>query len=319
LREEVNKLIESQLRNLNERDDTFNKARLRAFFSRLSAFLVNRKDDLIPFSFAYSILKPKSEAYRGIKQVPLSLIVGSEGRYRDFNRVFLPRGVYLRERWERINKAHKRHIELPPVRLYEIGGVYFVRDGNHRISVALARGVEFVDAEVISLSTEIKLHKDMSQEDLKKAVIDLEKKKFMKETNLKKTRPEADLSFTAPGRYDVLLEHIQVHKYFINLDKKEEIPYAEAVVSWYDNVYKPIADVIEEENILARFPGRTTADLYIWMVKYWDGLKRKYGQDYPTAKAVRRYTEKYGKTFPEKVKMKLVNFGRRIKRLFDSR
>jgi len=79
----------------------------------------------------------------------------------------------------------------------------------------------------------------------------------------------------------VLLEHIQVHKYFINLDKSDEIPTADAVASWFDNVYKPIADVIEEENILSRFPGRTVSDLYIWMVKYWDGLKRRYGQDYP--------------------------------------
>ena len=315
----MNKLFENHLQNLNEPDDTFNKARLRAFFSRLSAFLVNRKDDLIPFNFAYSILKPKSEAYRGIKQVPLSLIVGSEGRYKDFNRVFMPRGLYLRERWERINKAHKAHIELPPVRLYEIGGVFFVRDGNHRISVALARGVEYVDAEVISLSTEIKLHKNMSQEDLKNAVIELEKKNFMKETNLKKMRPEADLSFSDTGRYDVLLEHIQVHKYFINLDKRGEIPYADAVASWYDNVYRPIADVIVEENIIARFPGRTVSDLYIWMVKYWDGLKKKYGQDYPRDTAVLRYTEKYGKTFLEKARLRLSSFGRRIKRLFSSR
>ncbi len=312
----MNKLYEKHLQNLNEPDDTFSKVRLRAFFSRLSAFLVNRKDDLIPFSFAYSILKPKSEAYRGIKQVPVSLIVGSEGRYKDFNRVFMPRGLHLRERWERINKAHKAHIELPPVRLYEIGGVYFVRDGNHRISVALARGIEYVDAEVISLSTEIKLHKKMTQEDLKNAVIELEKKKFMKETNLKKLRPEADIRFTDTGRYDVLLEHIQVHKYFINLDKKDEIPYADAVASWFDKVYKPIADVIEEENILGRFPGRTVSDLYIWMVKYWDGLKRKYGQDYPQEKAVRRYTEKYGKTFGEKVRLRLADLGRRMKRIF---
>jgi hypothetical protein len=168
---------------------TFNKARLREFVSRLGAIIAGRKkDDLIPFSYAYSMLKPHSEAYRGIKHVPISHIVGSEGRYRDFNRVFLPRGAYLRERWERINKAHKARIELPPVRLYEIGGVYFVRDGNHRISVALSRGIEYVDAEVTSLETEIALHKDMTKADLKRAVIEYEKKRFYKETHLKKLR-----------------------------------------------------------------------------------------------------------------------------------
>jgi hypothetical protein len=196
--------------------------------------------------------------------------------------------------------------------------VYFVRDGNHRISVALARGVEYIDAEVISLATEIKLTKDMSKEDLKKAVIDLEKKKFIKETNFKKLRPEARIEFTDPGRYDELLDHIQVHKYYINLDHQEEIPYYEAVISWYDNVYRPIVSVIEEENILSKFPGRTMSDLYIWMVKYWDGLKKKYGNDYPTEKAIRRYSRKYGKTFGEKLKGKLSALGKALKQFFSS-
>jgi hypothetical protein len=296
-------------------DDTFKKARLRALFSKIGSYFTRRKDDLIPFSYAYSMLKPRSEAYRGIKHVSISHIVGSEGRYKDFNRVFLPRGVYLRERWERINKAYKAHIELPPVRLYEIGGVYFVRDGNHRISVALSRGVEFIDAEVTSLETEIKLDKDMTKEDLKHIVIGLEKKKFYKETNLKKLKPGADINFTAPGRYDELLDHIQVHKYYINMDKEEEIPYAEAVVSWYENVYQPIVHIIEEENILSKFPGRTTADLYIWMVKYWDGLKKKYGQDYPSEKAVKRYSQKYGKNFFAKIKNKFSGIIKVFKRV----
>jgi len=300
----MSKLLNDFIQDVDA-NDTFNKARIRALFSKLGSIITKRKDDLIPFSYAYSMLKPSSEAYRGIKHVPLSHIVGSEGRYRDFNRVFLPRGVYLRERWERIHNAHKAQIELPPVRLYEIGGVYFVRDGNHRISVALSRGIEFIDAEVTLLETEIKLDKDMSKEDLKRIVIGLEKKKFYKETNLKKLKLKTDIDFTAPGRYDELLDHIQVHKYFINMDKQEEIPYAKAVVSWYENVYQPIVRIIEEENILTKFSGRTTADLYIWMVKYWDGLKKKYGQDYPTEKAVKRYSQKYGKGFFGKLKKRL--------------
>ncbi len=293
----------------------FNKARLRAFFSRLGSLITKRKDDLIPFSYAYSILKPHGEAYRGIKHIPISHIVGSEGRYKDFNRVFLPRGAYLRERWERINKAHKEHIELPPVRLYEIGGVYFVRDGNHRISVALSRGIEFVDAEVTSLETEIGLHKDMSKEDLKKAVIECEKRCFYEETGLKKYRPQAEIDFTAPGRFDELLEHIQVHKYFINMNKDHEIPYKKAVVSWFDKVYLPIVRIIDEENIIAKFPGRTSADLYIWIVKYWDGLKKKYGQDYPTEKAVKRYSKKYGEGFFAKLKNRFLGLKKRISKL----
>ncbi len=93
----------------------------------------------------------------------------------------------------------------------------------------------------------------------------------------------------------------------------------DAVVSWYDNVYKPIARIIEEENILNKFPGRTTSDLYIWMVKYWDGLKKKYGQDYPTKKAVQRYSQKYGKNDSLGFTSKLSRIKDFFRRLFSKK
>ena len=53
--------------------------------------------------------------------------------------------------------AHYQDIVLPPISLYEVGGLYFVRDGNHRVSVAKAQGIDFIDADVVSLQSEIKL------------------------------------------------------------------------------------------------------------------------------------------------------------------
>jgi hypothetical protein len=37
---------------------------------------------------------------------------------------------------------------LPPVELIQVGDVYFVRDGHHRISVARMMGQDSIDAEV---------------------------------------------------------------------------------------------------------------------------------------------------------------------------
>jgi len=223
--------------------------------------------------------------------------VGSEGRYRDFNKRFFPRHAHLKFRWERINQAFKKGVILPPVKLYEIGGVYFVRDGNHRVSVALMRGIEFIDAEVTSLETDLELNEDMTMEELTRAVIGYEKRLFYGETRLDVLRPGADVSFTSPGRYDAATEHIHGHKYYLNLDKKYEIPFADAVVSWYDNVYIPMIRLILEENVLARFPARTAADLYIWIIRYWDDLKRRYGNQYSRKKAVIKFSEKFGKGF----------------------
>jgi hypothetical protein len=70
------------------------------------------------------------------------------GRYRQFDRDFMPKKESLRGKWERVDRAFVRGEELPPVTLYKIGDQYFVEDGNHRVSVARYQGVEMIDAEV---------------------------------------------------------------------------------------------------------------------------------------------------------------------------
>jgi hypothetical protein len=227
--------------------------------------------------------------------VPIDRIVGSEGRYLDFNRIFLPKREHLRGRWTRVDLAHYEQVHLPPVTLYEIGGVYFVRDGNHRVSVARTQGAEFIDAEVISLKSRLALAPDMSREELKRAVIALEKREFFRQTGLDALRPGVEMEFTDTGRYDEVLRHIHAHKYFINQSKPDEIPFQEALLSWYDKVYQPLARLICSERILAHFPGREAADLYVWIVGHWDVLKRQYGQGYPLVEAAEDFRRRFGR------------------------
>ncbi|MCL2411552.1 MAG: transcriptional regulator [Treponema sp.] len=271
----------------------FTKAKGKALLSQIQNFLNADRDNLLSFHDVKDILKPKNEVYMGNKIVPIKQIAGSEGRYHDFNKFFLPRKEHLRYRWERVDEAHIKDIILPPIRLYEIGGIYFVRDGNHRVSVARMQKVEFIDAEVISLSTEIRLDPMMTTEDLRDALIDYEKKIFYTETYFGDLTDYWDLHFSSPGRYDVIYNHILVHKYYLNEDIEEEIPFNDAIVSWYNNVYNPVISIINEYWLLANFPGRTEADLYVWIIKHWDFLKHKYGK-YSLPKAALNFTKKYG-------------------------
>jgi hypothetical protein len=274
--------------------EDFSHARNRAFFSRIKHFMNTDQDNLLSFHNVKEILKPKNEVYRGMQVVPINLIIGSEGRYRDFNQAFLPRRNHLRARWTRVDRAHLEDVTLPPIQLYEIGGVYFVRDGNHRVSVARTQGVEQIDAEVTSLSSEIPITPDMTSEELKAVVIDYEKKIFYEKTGFGTLTGFYDLDFTMPGRYDVIYNHILVHKYYRNEGKPEEIPFSEALVSWYRTVYQPIARIIRDEWINLNFPGRSTGDLYVWIVKHWDFLKKKYG-GYSPRDAARDFSIKYGR------------------------
>jgi hypothetical protein len=278
--------------------EDFSKARGKAVLSQIANFINADKDKLLSFNDVKEILKPRGEVYRGMRTVAISLIVGSEGRYRDFNKYFLPRSEYMRKRWERVDEAHLENVTLPPISLYQIGGVYFVRDGNHRVSVAKAQGVEMLDAEVTELTTEINIRPGDTVDELRRAVILYEKDIFYEKTDFGVLTGCFDLDFSMPGRYDVIYNHILVHKYFLNQTVTEEIPFHEALVSWYNNVYDPIIQIIDAEKLLARFPGRSPGDLYEFIVKRWDYLKEKYGMNVPIANAVRDYAQNFAEKKP---------------------
>lgn len=234
----------------NQAKDDFNRARNRALINELQNFLAPDKKKLLSFHDVKKILKPQNEVYVGMKSVPINKIIGSEGRYRDFDNHFLPRSGYLRQRWERVDQAHLTDIPLPPIQLYEIGGMYFVRDGNHRVSVAKAQGVEFIDAEIISLKSEIVLPSSVTPETILDEVIKYEKRVFYTETGFGDLTEDWNLDFTSPGQYDVIYNHILVHKYYINETIPEEIPFPDAMLSWYQNVYQPVLRVIRKKKLL---------------------------------------------------------------------
>jgi hypothetical protein len=226
--------------------------------------------------------------------VDLANIIGSEGRYRDFNAAFLPKSDHVRKRWESIDKAHIQDVILPPIKLYKVGNYYFVRDGNHRVSVARTQGVVAIDAEVTELKTQYKLDGDLSREELAARLIGYEREKFVDQTHLDQVIPMEHLEFSDAGRYDEIIQHIEGHKYYINQNMEEEISFSDAALSWYYNVFSPIIQQITSDGLMTRFPGRTKADLYLWIVKHWDELKRQYGEKISLKDAARDYSNRKG-------------------------
>ena len=203
----------------SETSEDFAKARNKALFNEIQHFLNPEETTLISFSDIKKMLKPGNETYLGMKTVPVKLIVGSESRYQDFDNRFFPKKMHLKTRWEHIDMAHIKDINLPPITLYELGGLYFVRDGNHRVSVAKAKGVEFIDAEVVSLQSEIHLNPKASLQKITKQVISYEKRVFYSETGFGDVTDYWVLDFSVPGQYDVIYNHILTHKYYINMNK----------------------------------------------------------------------------------------------------
>lgn len=130
----------------------FEQAVRKAFWRDWLSWLTRKSNDLLSFHQVRQRLTIKGQHYRGLQAVPLEKIGGSVERYLDFDRAFFPRETRTRDRWIRINKAHYEQIHLPPVELFKIGEIYFVSDGNHRISVARIWGQKFIDAYVIEIN-----------------------------------------------------------------------------------------------------------------------------------------------------------------------
>ncbi|MFH1523697.1 MAG: universal stress protein [Chloroflexota bacterium] len=264
--------------SLNYRDalQDFNDARRKAAFQEILARLIGKSNELLSYEEIAKKLKLNVRTEGGIQEIPVKAIVGSVGRYTEFTRNFLPRKNDDQVRWARVKSAidDPRSTGLPPIEVYKVGEVYFVLDGNHRVSVARREGFEYMEAHVIEVKTDIQITPDLQPDDL---IIKSEYADFLEETDFSRLRPGVDLSVTVPGQYEKLLDHIQVHRYFMGIDFQRDISFSEAVGHWYDKVYSPIVEPIRERGLLRWFPGRTETDMYLWVSEYRYALESELG------------------------------------------
>lgn len=287
---------------LSETESDFTKARNKALFNEIQHFLKPEEAAMISFRDIKELLKPQNQTYIGMQVIPIEKIVGSEGRYKDFDNQFFPKNTFIKERWEHVDEAVIKDIILPPIKVYELGGLYFVRDGNHRVSVAKSKGVEFIDAEVVSLQSEIRLPPVRSLTGMVKEIISYEKRNFYFETSFGDITDYWCLDFSTTGQYDVIYNHILTHKYFINQNQEKEISIEDAITSWFNTVYLPVIHTIDKYKIMKYFKHRTKSDLYVWIIKYFDELKRKFGDNCSLEDAVFDITNEYKISLPTKIK-----------------
>ncbi|MDQ3999783.1 MAG: chromosome partitioning protein ParB [Actinomycetota bacterium] len=258
--------------NLNERaDKDFSRARRRAFLRRLGAYL--RKDpasnELLSFDEVRSALGAVEQTYLGMRVVPVAKIVGSVGRHRDFDRAFLPSKPSLEGRWKKIDQAMHRAEELPPVSVYKIGDAYFVRDGNHRVSVAHQQGIEMIDAEVIELRSRVPIDSAITARDL---LYKLEHRRLLERLPIDRVLPELKVELSDVADYRRLATHIEAHGFRLSQLWRRYVSPEEVMRDWYEYHYAPIAAMIREERVLVAFPERTELDLYLWIIAHRERL-----------------------------------------------
>ncbi|MBN1878350.1 MAG: universal stress protein [Anaerolineae bacterium] len=259
---------------VNDFRDARRKASLEVIMSRLRG----RAIELLPYEEVRRLLGAVQGTERGLQDIPLDAIVGSVGRYTDFTRSFLPLQDSDCWRWTRVRMATDNPVGVPPIEVYQVGEVYFVKDGNHRVSVARQLETPTIQAYVIEIKTRAHLTPDSKLDDL---ILEAEYADFIARTHLDEIRPDANLKVTAPGKYRELEEHIYVHHYYMGLDQRRDVTYAEAVGNWYDKVYLPVVNLICEIGLLRDFPNRTETDMYLWLAEYRVALEEMLGWSVP--------------------------------------
>ena len=270
--------------------EDFEVALKRGFWRSVINWFKQDQNKLLPFDEVRMELPVLSEHSIGLRQIPIENVVGSVGRYHDFDRAFLPRQTHTRGRWVSIDKAHLQDIILPPIEVYKVGDLYFVKDGNHRVSVARERGQKFVDANVIEMDVPVKLDPSISIDEL---IAKREQIEFFQKTHLHQNFPGVEIALSVPGGYQKLIEHIETHRWFMGEREKSAVDWDKAVVDWYKQVYEPLVKVIRDNQTLKDFSGRTEADLYLWIIEHLWYLREEYQGEISFENAAVDFVEKF--------------------------
>ncbi len=201
---------------------------------------------------------------RGIASIPLDKIVGSVGRYTDFDQQFRLKGSGTGERLQSIINALQAGKAIPPISLYQIKENYYIVDGHHRVTAAKKLGMSHIQATILEL---------LPSEETTENRLYLEKIDFRDQVGLNNS-----IDFTEYGQSEYLFQQINTHQQFLKKNKPS-ITLEEAATDWYRTIYLPLRTLIQNSGLLASFPNRTLDDLYLYISTHqWQkDLKCRYG------------------------------------------
>ena len=241
---------------------TFEKARRREAYRRFARAVKRNKEpaDLLTLEEISDRLHVFEQTYVGIRPIPLDKIVGTAGRAEDFDRNFLPRRFDVSDRWKRVERAFPS--AFSPIVVYQVGDSYFVVDGHHRVAIARQRGMSHIDAEITRLQTKIDLPPGA---DIGRIILLEQQRRFMEDSGLDRSRPEARIEVSRAFGYAELLELVKVFGFDLMREREQILPLEEISGEWYDGIYLPAVEAIRAEKLEEMFPHATEGDLFLYV------------------------------------------------------
>jgi hypothetical protein len=226
----------------------FSRARRRQLFARL-AMRFRRQDDvdlILPFEEVVEALGHRGERSLGLQTIPIDSIVGTVDRSREFDRRFRPTSERVRGRWQRIAEAERRGEAMPPISVYRIGDMHFVKDGHHRVSVARAMRRKEIDAYVTEVITEIDPSGALRLADLP---LKSHQRVFYERVPLP---PQARqrIQLSDPWDYATLAEGVEAWGFRAIQVRGEFMTRKEVAEAWFREDYEPIVAALREADLL---------------------------------------------------------------------
>ena len=239
----------------------------RARRSRMLADLARRlrfePDDvgyILPFEEVVEALGFVSEHDLGLRTVELDSIVGTVDRTKEFDRAFRPTSPRLRARWQRIAEAQRRGESFPPISVYRIGELHFVRDGHHRVSVARSLGRTEIDAYITEVQTRVGPSRNVRISDLP---VKGHERLFRERVPLDARRRER-IRPSDPWDYGKLAEGVEAWGFRAMQGRRQFMDRAEIARLWFDEDYEPVTAMLDEAELVER--GETETDAYVRVV-----------------------------------------------------
>ncbi|MCW2809072.1 MAG: chromosome partitioning protein ParB [Marmoricola sp.] len=238
----------------------FQRARRHQVLSRLAGFLrhdAGEANETLSFDEVVTALGRRGERSLGVQKVPLDQIVGSVDKVRDFDRRFRPTSDRSRQRWQRLAEKSRLGEYLPPIDVYKLGNLYFVRDGHHRVSVARMHGADSLDANVTEIDTVMSTDGLGGRRDLDGRNWGL---RFLKRVPLTGAC-RAAINCTDPADYQRLAEMVEAWACRLMHEEGSYFDKPTMAVRWFDEEYTPVLKMIDEAGV--RGPDETGADAYL--------------------------------------------------------
>jgi len=241
----------------------FSRARRARMLADLGRRLRFEPDDvgyILPFEEVVEALGRVSERDVGLQRIPLDSIVGTVDRTKDFDRAFRPTNPRLRARWQRIAEAARRGESFPPISVFRIGDLHFVRDGHHRVSVARSLRREDIDAYVTEVRTRVGPGADVRVSDLP---VKGHERLFRERVPLDRER-RIHIRPSDPWDYGALAEGVEAWGFRAMQGHRAFMDRAEVARLWFDEDYRPITEMLSAGGLVER--GETDTDAYMRIV-----------------------------------------------------